>query len=80
MIMMKHKKVCTFDFNNQYGWTLSQPIPYGEIEYVKDISMFTHDFVVNHDKFSQALIQTFYASGNWMLPNFVKSMQSFILM
>ena len=28
----------------------------------------------------QALIQTFYVSSNWMLPVFVKIMQSFILM
>ena len=29
---------------------------------------------------AQALIQTFYGSGSWMLAPFVKIMQSFILM
>ena len=26
--------------NNQYKWALSEPIPYGEFDYIQDISMF----------------------------------------
>ena len=35
-----------------YKWALSQPLPYGRFEYVKDISMFTHDFIIIFDKIS----------------------------
>ena len=34
-------------FKNQYGWALFQPISYGGFEYVEDILMFTHDFIIN---------------------------------
>ena len=27
------------DFNNQCGWALSQPLPYGGFDYVEDISI-----------------------------------------
>ena len=53
MIMMKQKKISwcqNLDFNNQYGWTLSQPVPYGGFNYDEDISMFTHDFIINCNK------------------------------
>lgn len=36
------------DFNNQYGWALSQLLPYGGFEDVEDVSMYTsmciHDY------------------------------------
>ena len=35
------------DFNNQYGWALSQPISYGGFEYVEDVSMFTDAFIIS---------------------------------
>ena len=37
-------------FNKQYGWTLSQSLPYARFEHAEDISIFTHDCIVNHDK------------------------------
>ena len=37
------------DFNNQYGWALSQPVPYNGFEYVENISMFTHNVIKNYN-------------------------------
>ena len=38
------------DFNNQYRWALSQPLPYARFDYVEEISMFSHDFIINYKK------------------------------
>ena len=38
------------DFNNQYGWALSEPLPYGGFANVEDKSMFTTEFIKNYDK------------------------------
>lgn len=42
MIMMKQKYSHIFylDFNDQYGWTLAEPIPYDRFEYPEDIYFF----------------------------------------
>ena len=37
------------DFNNQYGWALSQPVPYNGLEYVENISMFTHNIIKSYN-------------------------------
>ena len=39
-----------FEFNSQYGWDLSEPLLYGQLANVEDISMFTADFTKNYDK------------------------------
>ena len=38
------------NFNNQYGWCLSQKLPCDGREYVKDISMFANDSIQNFTK------------------------------
>lgn len=38
------------DFNNHYRWALSQLLAYARFDYVEDISMFTHDFIINYNK------------------------------
>ena len=38
------------DLNNQHWRALSQPIPYGRFEYVEDISMFIHAFIITYNK------------------------------
>ena len=38
------------DLNNQHWRALSQPIPYDGFEYVEDISMFTHAFIITYNK------------------------------
>ena len=35
------------DFNNQYGYALSQPLPCGRCDNVEDVSIFMYDFI-NH--------------------------------
>ena len=39
------------DFNNQYEWVLSHPLPCGRFDHVENIPTFTHDFIINYDKF-----------------------------
>ena len=36
--------------SNQYGCTLSQLLRYGRFDYVEDISVFTHDFIINYNE------------------------------
>ena len=43
---------CKNSKSYQYRWALSQPLPYDEFEFVEDISVFTHDVIINYDKFS----------------------------
>ena len=38
------------DLSNQYGCTLSQLLRYGRFDYVEDISVFTHDFIINYNE------------------------------
>ena len=50
---MKQKEIHTFQylvFNKQYGWTLSQSLPYARFDHAEDISIFTHDCIINYDK------------------------------
>ena len=42
-----------FDFNNQYIGVLSEQPPYKGFKYVEDLSVFTHDFIINYDKNSK---------------------------
>ena len=37
-------------FNKQYGWTLSQSLPYARFDHAEGISIFTHDCIINYDK------------------------------
>ena len=49
---MKEKKVHTFNIlilTISLVRTLSQPLP---LPYVEDMSVFTHDFIIDYDKFS----------------------------
>ena len=38
------------NLNNQYGNVLSEPIKYGEFEWVEDMSIFTDNFSKNYNK------------------------------
>ena len=38
-----------FDANNLYGWAMSQPLPVGDIKWIKNKSKFTTDFIKNYD-------------------------------
>ena len=38
-----------YNFNNQYGWALSQSPPCGGFEFVEDLSMITSEFVISYD-------------------------------
>ena len=51
LIMMKQKSSCIkyYDFNNQYGWALSQSLPCGGFEFVEDLLMITSEFVISYD-------------------------------
>ena len=53
MIMMKQRKVHTFNILI-LTIALSQPYLYGGFGYAEDASMFTHDFTINYDKFTDS--------------------------
>ena len=38
------------DANNLYGWTMSEPLPVGGFDRIKDLSKTDEDFIKNYDK------------------------------
>ena len=39
-----------FDANNLYRWTMSQPLPVSDFKWIKNVSNFTSDFILNYDE------------------------------
>ena len=38
------------DANNLYGWAISKKLPVGDFKWVDDLSIFTEEFIRNHDE------------------------------
>ena len=38
------------DANNLYGWSMCKKLPVGGFKWVDDLSIFTEDFIKNHDE------------------------------